>query len=101
MQRSRSRKLEKARANAHGPVHGRRAMPPLLRRAPMCAAIMAAMQGAHAQDENATPSGGLEEVVVTASKRSENLQDVPISITAMDSQKLDQLNVHDFNDYAQ
>ncbi len=28
----------------------------------------------------AAPGGGLEEVVVTAQRRSENLQDVPLSI---------------------
>ena len=43
---------------------------------------------------------GLEEVVVTAQKRSENLQDVPISIQAMGTEKLDQLQVSDVTDYA-
>jgi iron complex outermembrane recepter protein len=42
---------------------------------------------------------GLEEVVVTAQKRSENLQDVPISIQAMGTEKLDQLQVSDVTDY--
>ena len=40
-------------------------------------------------------------IVVTAQKRSENLQNVPISIQAFGTQKLDQLNVSDFKDYAQ
>lgn len=40
-------------------------------------------------------------IIVTAQKRSENLQNVPISIQALGSQKLDQLNVKGFNDYAQ
>jgi iron complex outermembrane recepter protein len=34
------------------------------------------------------PSGGLEEIVVTAQRRAENLQEVPISITAVTSQRL-------------
>ncbi|MCX6600569.1 MAG: TonB-dependent receptor [bacterium] len=38
-------------------------------------------------------SGGLEEVVVTAQRRTENLQDVPLSITAMTGETLRQLNV--------
>jgi len=42
---------------------------------------------------------GLEEVVVTAQKRSENLQDVPISIQALGSERLDALQVSDTNDY--
>ncbi len=41
----------------------------------------------------------LEEVVVTAQKRSENLQDVPISIQALGTEKLDELQVSDFADY--
>ncbi len=43
---------------------------------------------------------GLEEVVVTASKRAESLQDAPLSITAMSSQQLDEMGVNDFIDYA-
>ncbi|MBI1684042.1 TonB-dependent receptor [Caulobacter hibisci] len=41
----------------------------------------------------------LEEVVVTAQKRSENLQDVPISIQALGEAKLEQLQVSGFSDY--
>lgn len=41
----------------------------------------------------------LDEVVVTAQKRSENLQDVPISIQALGSERLDALQVNDVNDY--
>ena len=41
----------------------------------------------------------LDEVVVTAKKRSENLHDVPISIQALGSQRLDALQVSDVNDY--
>lgn len=41
----------------------------------------------------------LEEVIVTATKRVENLQDVPISVTALSEKKLDQLNVANFDDY--
>ncbi|WP_296596387.1 TonB-dependent receptor [Phenylobacterium sp.] len=47
------------------------------------------------------PSGevGLEEVVVTAQKRSENLQDVPISIQALGTERLESLQVNDTTDY--
>jgi len=38
-------------------------------------------------------SGGLEEVVVTAQRRAENLQDVPLAITAMTGETLSQLNI--------
>jgi outer membrane receptor protein involved in Fe transport len=40
------------------------------------------------------------EIVVTAQKRSENLQDVPISIQAFGGKKLDEHQVTSFDDYA-
>ncbi|WP_374470635.1 TonB-dependent receptor [Phenylobacterium sp.] len=42
----------------------------------------------------------LEEVVVTAQKRSENLQDVPVSVQALGAERLDELQVTDMADYA-
>jgi len=47
------------------------------------------------------PSGSLEEIVVTAQKRSERMQDVPISIDAIGEEKLKELHVQDFKDYVQ
>jgi iron complex outermembrane recepter protein len=44
-------------------------------------------------------SGGLQEVIVTAEKRTENLQTVPISVQVMDSQMLQQLNIVNLDDY--
>lgn len=41
-----------------------------------------------------------DEIVVTAQKREENLQDVPISIQALGTRKLDQLNVANFQDFS-
>ena len=41
----------------------------------------------------------IEEVVVTAQKRSENLQDVPISIQALGGEALEELNLMNFADY--
>ena len=41
-----------------------------------------------------------DEIIVTAQKREESLQSVPISIQAIGTRKLDQLNVSNFNDYA-
>jgi iron complex outermembrane recepter protein len=103
MQRSRSRKLERvARQAGTSRVSPRNV---LLRRAPIAAAIMAAMPmpRLYAADAPATAApadnGGLQEVVVTAEKRTENLQDVPVSITALSTEKLEQLGVQNFDDY--
>jgi iron complex outermembrane recepter protein len=43
---------------------------------------------AHAQDAEADDSG-LSEIVVTAQRREQNLQDVPLSVTALSEEKLD------------
>jgi iron complex outermembrane receptor protein len=40
------------------------------------------------------------EIVVTAQKREENLQDVPFSIQAIGTRRLDQLNIANFEDYS-
>ena len=41
----------------------------------------------------------IEEVIVSAQKKSENLQNVPISVTTLSSDELDSLNIKDFSDY--
>jgi iron complex outermembrane recepter protein len=46
-----------------------------------------------------TTSEGITEVIVTAQRRTEKMQDVPISIQALTSQTLQQLNVQTFDDY--
>jgi outer membrane receptor protein involved in Fe transport len=42
----------------------------------------------------------VDEIVVTSQKRAESLQDVPISITALGTEKLEELEVAAFDDYA-
>jgi len=53
-----------------------------------------------AQTPAEAPKGGIQEIVVTATKRSESLQNVPLSIQALGTQKLDELNVSKFTDFA-
>jgi iron complex outermembrane receptor protein len=59
--------------------------------------LIAGMSAAYAQ--STTTSGGLEEIVVTAQKRAEDLQSVPVSIQAFGEAKLQELNVQKFDDY--
>src|SRR6266481_2650574 len=47
---------------------------------------------------DASDSEGIQEIVVTAQRRSENLQNVPITIQAITGDQLKQLNVTTFND---
>jgi outer membrane receptor protein involved in Fe transport len=51
---------------------------------------------AQAQDET---SAILEEVIVTAQKREQNLQDVAVSIQVLGNEQLENLNVRSFEDY--
>lgn len=66
----------------------------------LLASTMLTAVAAQAQAQTA-PQGAvaLDEVVVTAQKRSENLQDVPVSIQALGQAKLEQLQVASFTDY--
>ena len=65
---------------------------------PLAAAIAAVLAGAPATYA-ADTGGGLEEVVVTAQKKSENMQDVPVSIVAFGSEQLDELHIQSLDDY--
>jgi outer membrane receptor protein involved in Fe transport len=49
-------------------------------------------------DTTAAGSGGLEEIVVTATRREENISKVPISITALTQDDLDQKGIRDFSE---
>ena len=75
---------------------GRRAVPVLL-----ATTMLAAPQAAFAQD---APQGAEAEsdgeIIVTANRREENLQDVPISVTALGEARLEEAHVASFDDYA-
>jgi iron complex outermembrane receptor protein len=49
-------------------------------------------------DQPAAAPGGLEEIVVTARKRSEDIQKTPISITAFSPAQIAQQNIRDISD---
>jgi iron complex outermembrane receptor protein len=64
----------------------------------VAAAVLIALAGAqrtaHAQDSAAGADGArLEEIIVTAQKRSENLQSVPIAITAVTARDIEQRSI--------
>ena len=54
-----------------------------------------------ANPDQAAPQqrGGVKTIVVTAQKRSEDLQDVPVSVAAIGAEQLDELNIDTFEDY--
>ena len=71
----------------------------LLRSVPLASALLAGASVVQAQQAE-EPTGGLEEVVVTATKTSQNLQDVPLSIQAIGTERLEELGVNSFDDFA-
>jgi len=62
-------------------------------------ALLAGLSAARAAD---TPqsSGGVEEIIVTAQRREETVQNVPLSITALSARALQEKAVTSFFDYA-
>jgi iron complex outermembrane recepter protein len=83
MTRSRSRKLKRTGF--------------ALASVPLAATMLVSAPVVVAQDEGGAAT--LEEIIVTATKRAENLQDVPASIVAIGTEQLEQLHVQDFTDY--
>ena len=84
MTRSRKRKLARNRAKWAG--------------MPLASALIAGGGVSHAADP--TDTTVLDEVVVTAQKRSEDLQKVPISLQVLNGAQLEQHQVTDFDDFA-
>src|SRR5450631_179612 len=84
MTRSRKRKLARDRAKWAG--------------VPLASALMAGGGIGHAAE--ATDTTTLEEVVVTAQKRTEDLQKVPISLTVLSGKEMEEHQVTDFDDFA-
>ena len=60
----------------------------------LASAVLMASQSITAQEDRK-----IEEVIVTAQKKSENLQDVPISVNTLSNEDLNNLNIKDFSDY--
>ena len=70
------------------------------RRATVLLSILAAQAVAAgaAVGESPGSNGGLDEIVVTATRRTERLQDVPVSATAFSQQKLDSQGIRSIDD---
>src|SRR5580700_10321025 len=64
----------------------------------LAAAILAALRASAASDP--AESSTLESITVTAERRSESIQEVPLSVTAISGETLDKFSAVDFNDYA-
>ncbi len=61
--------------------------------------VAAQDNGAQSQAAQPEQRGGVKTIVVTAQKRSEDLQDVPVSVAAIGAEQLEELNIDTFEDY--
>src|SRR5436190_1582922 len=61
-------------------------------------ALLAASSAMAAEGDDANSAAGVEEVVVTAQKRAENIQDVPLSIMAVSEKQMAAKGVQDATD---
>lgn len=73
-------------------------MKTLKRKAPACAAIAAVLTGTLPVSVAVAETLALEEILVTAQRRTQSLQDVPISIVAMDQQMLEMRGIDEIED---
>src|SRR6188768_3121298 len=87
MTRSRQRKLKRNSQRTHLKIAG----------VSLAAAVAATLQPTWAAETN--NEGVLESVIVTAQKRTENLQEVPLSIQAIGTERLEELHIKGFEDY--
>ena len=85
----------------------RKTVPPSpLRRLPLAVAVAMVMCAPQAWAQDAAQDGEkkdartLDTITVTAQKREENLQKVPISLQVLGNTQLEQQNISDFDDYA-
>ncbi len=73
-------------------------------RKPLAAAVSTALAGSLFMTTVQAQGSGqpaLEEIVVTAQKRTENLQDVPVSVQVLGNQQLEDLNLENFRSYVE
>ena len=73
-----------------------------MRKTQLSCAIVAALASTSlaAQEEN-TAKAKIETIEVTATKRTESIQDVPVSVTALDGKALENLGIDNFQDYVE
>ena len=64
----------------------------MIRRKALCGAILADTAAMSAQAE-------IEEVIVTATKRQASTQDIPVAVSAVTEESLEQLGISNFEDY--
>jgi len=84
---------------ASGAVRPQTAASNAFRAALLASVAIGSIAGA-AQAQQAEPGARVDTIVVTAQSREQNLQDVPISITAFDAAEIEAARIEQLDDYA-
>ena len=71
----------------------------MCRKAKLNSAVLSVITASLAAGTAPIAMAQLEEVLVTATKRTESTQDIPVTVSAITSDKLDQLGITNFEDY--
>ncbi|GAB5383400.1 MAG: hypothetical protein Alis3KO_05230 [Aliiglaciecola sp.] len=64
-------------------------------------AIVAAIAATPVYAQEEAGKAKIETIQVTATKRSESIQDIPVSVTALNGEALENLGVDNFQDYVE
>lgn len=65
----------------------------------LASSVILALAGSASTAAMAATTGGLEEIVVTATKRTENVIDVPAAITVLGGDQIEAQGISSFEDY--
>ena len=72
-----------------------------MRKTQLSCAIIAALASTSLAAQESKAPAKLETIEVTATKRSESIQDVPVAVSALDGKALENLGIDNFQDYVE
>lgn len=72
-----------------------------MRKTQLSCAIVAALASTHLYAQESEAPAKLETIEVTATKRAESIQDVPVAVTALNGKALENLGIDNFQDYVE
>ncbi len=73
----------------------------MFKKTKMSSAVLSVVAAGAVTGYTAVANAQLEEVIVTATKRAESLQDVPVAVSAIPADDLNELRIDSFQDYVQ
>ena len=72
-----------------------------MKKAKLSCAVIAALSAPHLYAQEDDTKIQIETIEVTATKRAESIQEIPVSVTALNGESLENLGVDNFQDYVE